>query len=93
MPKIVYYALHVAQDSESKRVTRYDLICVLEQAPQGGGPFILSYEKLPEIIASLNRVSRTCKLVANCFIGVGTVLITIKVIQGACRFLHRRKMR
>ncbi|CAL8467759.1 g7297 [Coccomyxa elongata] len=63
------------------------------QAPQGGGPFILSYEKLPEIIASLNRVSRTCKLVANCFIGVGTVLITIKVIQGACRFLHRRKIR
>jgi hypothetical protein len=63
------------------------------QAPKDGGPFILSYEKLPEIVASLNRVSRTCKIVANCFIGVGTVLITIKAIQGACRFLHRRKLR
>lgn len=65
----------------------------MEQAPKDGGPFILSYEKLPEIVASLNRVSRTCKLVANCFVGVGTVLITIKAIQGACRFLHRRKVR
>lgn len=65
----------------------------MDQAPKNGGPFILSFEKLPEIVASLNRVSRTCKLMANCFLGVGTVLITIKAIQGACRFLHRRKIR
>lgn len=54
---------------------------------------MVSHEKLPQIISSLNGVANTCKLVANCCIGVGTLLIAVKAIQGARKYLHHRHVR
>ena len=65
----------------------------LWQAPEGGGPFLVSGERLPEMVASLNRVSTACKVVANLFIGVGSVLIAIKAVRGALSLWQRRKRR
>jgi hypothetical protein len=64
-----------------------------EQAPRNGGPFVLSHEKLPQIVASLNSVAKACKLVANLCIGLGTVLITIKAIQGTRKYFRQRRFR
>lgn len=65
----------------------------IPQAPAGGGPFIVSGERLPDMVASLNQVSNVCRAVANTCIAVGGVLIAVKAAQGALLLWRRHKHR
>lgn len=65
----------------------------LAQAPAKGSPFIVSTQRLPEMVAGLNRVSTACKALANVCIGVGTVLVVWKAVEGGLLLWRRRKHR
>ena len=67
--------------------------CCVQAPAKGGAPFIVSSQRLPEMVASLNRVSKACRTVANVCIGVGAVLVAVKAVQGALLLWQRRKHR
>ncbi len=63
------------------------------QAPQNGGPFILTDQTLPQLLETLNSRTRATKLIANCFIGVGVAIITFRAIQATLSLIKRRRAR
>ena len=63
------------------------------QAPQNGGPFILTNQTLPQLLESLNNQTHAARVIANCFIGVGVAIITFKAIQATFSLLKRRRAR
>ena len=63
------------------------------QAPQKGGPFILTKQSLPELIQSLESRACRARFIANCFIGIGAAIITFRAIQATLRLIKRRRAR
>lgn len=63
------------------------------QAPQKGGPFILTDQSLPQLLESLNSRTRATRFVANCFIGFGTAIVTFRAIQATLQLIKRRRAR
>ena len=63
------------------------------QAPQRGGPFILTDQSLPQLLETLNSRTHMAKFIANCFIGVGAAIITYRAIQAALQLRRKRKER
>jgi len=63
------------------------------QAPQNGGPFILTKQSLPELIESLESRARRARFIGSCFIGIGAAIITFRAIQATLRLIKRRRAR
>lgn len=63
------------------------------QAPENGGPFILTKQTLPQLLETLNGRTRAARLIANCFIGVGVAVITYRAIQATFSLIKRRRAR
>ena len=63
------------------------------QAPQRGGPFILTDQSQPQLLETLNSRTHMAKFIANCFIGVGAAIITYRAIQAALQLRRKRKER
>ena len=63
------------------------------QAPQNGGPFILTDQTLPQLLETLNSRTQAARFIANCFIGVGVAIVTFRAFQATFSLIKRRRAR
>lgn len=61
--------------------------------PPRDGPFVLSRQPLPELIASLQATSSACQQWATVFTAVGATMLVAAATQHAAIWLRRRSIR
>ena len=60
---------------------------------RNGGPFVISFSTLPELIAEARGLSSVCRTAAiGCGV-LGAGLVTIRIIKSLRAFRHRRRLR
>lgn len=61
------------------------------RAPRSG-PFVLTRQALPDLIASLKTTSRTCNKLSLVFVSVGAGLLLLSALESAAARWRRRRM-
>lgn len=95
MPPVSLPAMHALAPqplpSLQSSVRRGGKMLVLR--PPRDGPFVLSRQPLPELIASLQATSCACQQWATVFTAVGATMLVAAATQHAATWLRRRSIR
>ncbi|GAB4820168.1 hypothetical protein N2152v2_007214 [Parachlorella kessleri] len=75
-------------DAVRTRGTMYVL-----RAPKAGGPFLITRQQLPDVIASLRAASNTCQQLSLGFVALGAGLLLVSAVRQAWDWWQLRKMR
>ena len=63
------------------------------RAPKAGGPFVISRQALPDLVASLRATSASCSRAALVFTSLGAGLLLLSAAQYALRQWHLKTFR